>query len=80
MSILFRRLSRGRVPGNYAGAGPDVLSDEPPPADNPLLTAKDCFITPHIARATRAARERLLNIAVSNVKAFLDGSPVNRVA
>ena len=60
--------------GRLAGAGLDVLSVEPPPADNPLLTAKNCCITPHIAWATRAARQRLLDTAVANVRAFLAGS------
>jgi glycerate dehydrogenase len=62
-----------------AGAALDVLSVEPPPAGNPLLTAKNCLITPHIAWATRAARARLLRIAVENVRAFLAGRPVNVV-
>lgn len=62
-----------------AGAGLDVLSVEPPPPDNPLLTAKNCLITPHIAWATWAARNRLMNVAVKNVEAFLNGVPVNRV-
>ncbi len=65
--------------GRIAGAGLDVLSDEPPPADHPLLTAPNCYITPHIAWATRAARERLLDVAVANVKAFLAGTPQNVV-
>ena len=65
--------------GRIAGAGLDVLSLEPPRADNPLLTAKNCLITPHIAWATRAARERLLGIVVANVRAFLAGAPVNVV-
>ena len=65
--------------GRIAGAGLDVLSTEPPPADNPLLTAKNCFITPHIAWATRAARQRLLDVAVANVRAFLVGKPQNVV-
>ena len=65
--------------GQIAGAGLDVLSDEPPPADHPLLTAPNCHITPHIAWATRAARERLLDVAVANVKAFLAGTPQNVV-
>lgn len=58
-----------------AGAGLDVLSIEPPKPDNPLLTAKNCFVTPHIAWATRAARSRLMNIAVENISAFLSGNP-----
>jgi len=65
--------------GRIGGAGLDVLSSEPPGQDNPLLSAKNCYITPHIAWATRAARERLLKTAVENVRAFLAGSPVNRV-
>ncbi|MBI1178521.1 D-2-hydroxyacid dehydrogenase [bacterium] len=62
-----------------AGAAVDVLSIEPPPANNPLLGAKNCLITPHIAWATRSARARLMNIAVENVRAFLAGRPVNVV-
>ncbi|MBX3119640.1 MAG: D-2-hydroxyacid dehydrogenase [Fimbriimonadaceae bacterium] len=65
--------------GKIAGAALDVLSVEPPPADNPLLTAKNCIITPHIAWAARTARSRLLQTAVNNLQAFLDGSPVNVV-
>jgi glycerate dehydrogenase len=62
-----------------AGAGLDVLAVEPPPADHPLLTAKHCYVTPHIAWATRSARQRLLNIAVANVRGFLLGRPQNAV-
>jgi glycerate dehydrogenase len=65
--------------GRLAGAGLDVLSQEPPLADNPLLRAKNCIITPHLAWATGAARARLLRIAVENVKAFLKGQPQNVV-
>jgi glycerate dehydrogenase len=66
--------------GRIGGAGLDVLSSEPPAGDNPLLSAKNCYITPHIAWATKAARERLMKTAVENVRAFLAGSPINRVA
>jgi len=65
--------------GRIAGAAVDVLSLEPPPADNPLLRAKNCLVTPHIAWATRAARSRLLATAVANVRAFLDGRAQNVV-
>lgn len=65
--------------GVIAGAGLDVLSTEPPSADNPLLTAPNCIITPHVAWATREARSRLMAVVVANVKAFLDGRPQNVV-
>lgn len=65
--------------GEIAAAAVDVLSAEPPRPDNPLLGAPNCFITPHIAWATRAARQRLLNTAVENVRAYLAGRPVNVV-
>jgi len=65
--------------GRIAGAGLDVLSTEPPKADNPLLAAKNCFITPHTAWATHAARERLMRTVVENVQAFLAGRPQNIV-
>jgi len=62
-----------------AGAGLDVLSAEPAKADNPLLTAKNCLITPHVAWASREARTRLITTCAANVRAFLAGAPVNVV-
>lgn len=66
--------------GKIMAAGLDVLSSEPPKKDNPLLKAKNCYITPHIAWASMAARRRLMNILIENIKAFQKGSPVNNVA
>ena len=62
-----------------AGAGLDVLSVEPPQSENPLLTAKNCMITPHISWATREARNRLMEIAVNNLMKFIEKNPVNVV-
>ncbi len=64
---------------SIAGAGLDVLSTEPPLADNPLLTAKNCFITPHIAWATYEARTRLMQIAIDNLKSYMEGNIINNV-
>jgi glycerate dehydrogenase len=68
-------LNRGRL----AGAAVDALSSEPPSPDNPLLHAKNCIVTPHIAWATKEARARLVDTAVANLRAFLSGHPVNVV-
>lgn len=57
----------------------DVLTEEPPRADNPLLNCRHAFITPHIAWATKEARTRLIDVAIRNVQAFIDGSPANVV-
>lgn len=65
--------------GRIAGAGLDVLSQEPPPADHPLIGLPNCYLTPHIAWATRRARARLLDIVVENIKAFQSGKPQNVV-
>jgi glycerate dehydrogenase len=65
--------------GVIRGAGLDVLDQEPPAADHPLIGIPNCFITPHIAWATRSARERLLKTAVENLKAYLNGKAVHVV-
>jgi len=65
--------------GRLAGAGLDVLSVEPPAETNPLLTARNCLVTPHIAWATKEARSRLMDAGLQNVAAFLSGEPRNVV-
>ena len=65
--------------GIIAGAGVDVVSQEPIRSDNPLLKAANCNLTPHIAWSSNLARDRLLNIAVDNVRAFIEGKPDNVV-
>ena len=62
-----------------AGAALDVLSTEPPPPDNPLLTAKNCIITPHNAWISKEARQRVMDVTIENVAGFLKGEPVNKV-
>ncbi|QKZ11888.1 D-2-hydroxyacid dehydrogenase [Spirosoma sp. KUDC1026] len=74
-SDLAAALNNGRL----AGAGLDVLAAEPPKADNPLLMAKNCIITPHIAWASQEARQRLMHLVADNVRAFLTGQPQNVV-
>jgi glycerate dehydrogenase len=66
--------------GGLAGAGLDVLTAEPPPADNPLLNAKNCLVTPHIAWATKEARERLMRIGVENLRLFQENRAQNVVS
>lgn len=75
-SALADALNTDRI----AGAGLDVLSTEPPPPDNPLMTAKNCIITPHIAWASGAARKRLMDVVVNNVRSFIAGKPENVVS
>jgi len=65
--------------GQIAGAGLDVLTVEPPTDGNPLLTAKNCLITPHIAWATREARSRLMEVLYKNIASFVSGQPTNVV-
>ena len=65
--------------GQLAAFGADVLSTEPPTADNPLLSAPNAYITPHIAWATLEARQRLMQITIDNVRAFVSGHPINVV-
>ena len=72
-------LSQALNSGKVASAAVDVVSVEPVLEDNPLLKAKNCLITPHIAWAPKEARERLMDIAVGNLSAFLSGAPVNMV-
>lgn len=77
--VVEEDLAKALDEGTLAGAGLDVLSVEPPPADNPLLQAENSFITPHIAWATKAARRRLLSISVDNLRAWNSGQSLNRV-
>ena len=75
--VVDRDLADALNAGRLAGAAVDVLSIEPPAADNPLLTARNCLVTPHIAWATREARGRLMDLTIRNISAFLNGNPVN---
>lgn len=74
-SAVSEALNQDRI----AAFGADVISIEPAKADNPLLHAKNCFLTPHIAWATKEARQRLIDICAENVKAFIKGKPQNVV-
>jgi glycerate dehydrogenase len=77
--VVEEALAEALKAGRLAGAGLDVLSLEPPPAEHPLYGTRNCFITPHIAWATGAARIRLLSEAVENVRAYLRGESRNEV-
>ena len=74
-----KALERALLSGKLLGAGLDVLSSEPPSVGNPLLKLNNCFITPHIAWATHEARERLMAQVVENLKAWMNGTPINNV-
>ena len=74
-----RALAEALAAGTIAGAALDVVSAEPIAADNPLLSAPNCVLTPHLAWASLAARRRLMAATVRNVEAFLAGRPVNVV-
>ncbi len=77
--VVEQDLAEALDSGHLAGAAVDVVSQEPIRAENPLLTARNCLITPHVAWATREARRRLLEATVANVTAFLEGRPSNVV-
>jgi len=74
-----RDLQRALDQGVIAGAAVDVLSSEPPPPDHPLLSAKNCIITPHLGWSSLAARRRLMSITVDNARALLAGQPIHVV-
>lgn len=78
--IVEADLAKALTEGKISGAGLDVLCVEPPLADNPLLAAPHCFITPHLGWATKAARIRLMNVVAANLAAYLKGEPQNVVA
>jgi glycerate dehydrogenase len=78
--IVEKDLREALDAGKVAYAAVDVLSTEPPSGDNPLLGAKNCIITPHIAWAPIESRTRLLNIAIENIKQFVNGTPQNVVS
>ena len=72
---LYHALKANRI----AGAGLDVLTQEPPSPDNPLFTLENCHITPHLAWATQAARRRLMDTAIGNLSSWMQGNPINVV-
>jgi glycerate dehydrogenase len=77
--IVEKDLAEALNAGKVCAAGVDVVSSEPISKDNPLLSAKNCIITPHISWAALECRQRIMDIAVNNFRAFIEGSPVNTV-
>ena len=75
--VVDRDLADALNSGRLAGAGLDVLTVEPPAETNPLLAARNCLVTPHIAWATHEARARLMDAVIANISAFLGGNPRN---
>ncbi len=75
-AALAQALNEGRL----AGAGVDVFTQEPPAPDHPLLGAKNCVLTPHVAWATREARERLIETVAENLQRYMEGKPQNVVS
>ena len=74
-----RDLAEALNSGKLAAAGLDVVSTEPIRPDNPLLTAKNCILTPHISWAPKESRQRIMDCSVANARAFLSGTPHNVV-
>ena len=77
--IVEQDLAEALDSGKVFAAGLDVVSTEPIQSDNPLLSAKNCLITPHISWAPKESRQRLMEIAVANLKAFKEGTPIHVV-
>ena len=77
--IVEKDLAEALNSGKVYAAGLDVVSTEPIHKDNPLLAAKNCFITPHISWAPKESRQRLMAYAIENLKAFIGGKPINIV-
>lgn len=77
--IIEKDLANALNSGKVYAAGLDVISKEPIEDDNPLLTARNCIITPHIAWASKAARQRILDTTVLNIKSYIEGNPINLV-
>ena len=77
--VVEQDLADALTSGKVAAAGLDVVSTEPIRGDNPLLTSKNCILTPHISWAPRESRQRIMDCTVDNVRAYLQGAPINVV-